>query len=439
MNDTTVSGAAGTRRLAIRAWVYALLEEGELSSPLHRIAEAFLITLIIANVLAVALETIPSIYGRWHDLFTDFEHFSVGAYTVEYVLRLWASIEDPRVSARGPLKGRLAFAARPLMIIDLLAFAPSYLSFILPIDLRVLRIFRLFRLVKLARYSQALPALLGVLYAERSALFASMILLISTVFVAGEVMHIAEGAVQPKSLGTLPDAMYWAITTLTTVGYGDVTPQTELGKLIAGITMVTGLALFALPIGIIANGFVNGLNRRRFAVTWTILKHQPLFQDFDVEALSDVLDCVTADLIREHGQLIVSGEEANAMFVIVSGTAREDRDDAEQLLEHGDIVGAQALKHQAVYTRTVTARTEMRVMAIPHEDLRRLARKYPLLRRRVEAAIALEDAEAAQQTATPEQRIERLEAENTELRKALSELMLDKIVLKRAGDDERVT
>jgi voltage-gated potassium channel len=437
LNDTTAPVAPGTRRSALRAWFYALLEEGELSSPLHRIAEAFLITLIIANVLAVALETIPSVYDRWQVLFTDFEHFSVGCYTVEYVLRLWASMEDPRISARGPIRGRLAFAMRPLMIIDLLAFAPSYLSFILPVDLRVLRIFRLFRLVKLARYSQALPALLGVLYAERSALFASTILLISTVFVAGEVMHIAEGAVQPKTLGTLPDAMYWAITTLTTVGYGDVTPQTEIGKLIAGVTMVIGLALFALPIGIIANGFVNGLNRRRFAVTWTILKHQPLFVDFDVEALSDILECVTADVIREHGQLIVAGESANAMFLIVSGSAREDRDDTELLLEHGDVVGAQALKHQATYRRTVTARSEMRVMAIPHEDLRRLARKFPLLRRRVEAIVALEDSKAAEQV-TPERRVEQLETENADLRKALSDLMLGKVELKRTKDGEPI-
>jgi voltage-gated potassium channel len=258
--------------------------------------------------------------------------------------------------------------------------------------------------------------------------------LISTVFVTGEVMHIAEGAVQPKLLGTLPDAMYWAITTLTTVGYGDITPQTPLGKLIAGVTMILGLALFALPIGIIANGFVSGLNRRRFAVTWTILKHQPLFEGFDVEALSDILESVTADVVREHGQLIVAGESANAMFLIVSGIAREDREDAEKILEHGDIVGVQALKHQSTYTRTVTARTEMRIMALPHEDLRRLARKYPLLRRRVEAAIALEDSESAA-LPTPERRVEELETENAELRKALSEFVLGKVVLKRAADD----
>jgi voltage-gated potassium channel len=435
LNDTTAPPSPGSRRSLLRAWIYALLEEGELSSALHRIAEAFLITLIVANVAAVALETIPSVYARWHGVFSGFEKFSVGAYTVEYLLRIWASMEDPRVAARGPVQGRIAFAIRPLMIIDFLAFAPSYLSFIFPIDLRVLRIFRLFRLVKLARYSQALPALLGVLYAERSALFASAILLISTMFVAGEVMHITEGMVQPKTLGTLPDAMYWAITTLTTVGYGDITPITPLGKFVAGVTMVLGLALFALPIGIIANGFVHGLNKRRFAVTWTILKHQPLFAEFDVEALSDVLECVTADVVREHGQIIIAGENANALFIIVSGTAREDRADAEFILENGDIVGPQALKHQATYRQTVTARSEMRVMAIGHEDLRRLARKYPLLRQRLETAIALEDAETAQKP-DPELRLVELEKENAELRNALSELMLGKIVLKRAKDDE---
>jgi voltage-gated potassium channel len=434
LNETTTPGS---RRSAARAWVYALLEEGELHSVLSRLAEAVLITLIVANVAAVALETIPAIYARWHEAFAVFETISVGAYTVEYVARVWCSMEDPRVAARGPVHGRIAFALRPLMIIDFLAFAPSYLSFIFPIDLRVLRIFRLFRLVKLARYSQALPALLGVLYAERSALFASTILLISTVFVAGEVMHITEGTVQPKTLGTLPDAMYWAITTLTTVGYGDITPQTPLGKFVAGVTMVVGLALFALPIGIIANGFVNGLNRRRFAVTWSILKHQPLFEGFDVEALSDILECVTADVVREHGQLIVAGESANAMLLIVTGNAREDLDDKARVLGGGDIVGPEALRHQATYKRTVTARSDVRVMALGHEDLRRLARKYPLLRQRVEAAIATED-DALAQKSDPESRLAELEAENAELRKTLSDLMLDKFVLSRAKDDQRV-
>lgn len=419
-------------RSTARAWVFALLEEGELTSLWSRIAETVLIGLILANVAAVALETIPSIDKHWHKLLGHFERLSVIAYTLEYAARMWCSIEDPRVAARGPIRGRLAFALRPLMIVDFLAFAPSYLRFIFPIDLRVLRIFRLFRLVKLARYSQALPALLGVLYAERSALFASTILLISTMFISGEVMHMAEGAVQPNVLGTLPDALYWAITTLTTVGYGDVTPHTPVGKLIAGVTMVIGLALFALPIGIIANGFISGLNRRRFAITWSILKNQPLLADLEVEALSDVLECATADVVREHGQITVAGEEATGLYLIVSGAARHEHLDDPHTIHAGDVVGAVALRHHATYAYTVTARSETRVIGVPREDLRRLARKHPLLRQRLDR---LMEEEIASNPAAieAEGRIQALEAENATLRRALSDILLERMEAQRTA------
>ncbi len=435
MPGTSGTPTATTRSRA-RAWVFALLEEGELSSVLGRIAQTLLIALIIANVVAVALETIPSFYARWHDFFAAFEKISIGAYTVEYVLRLWSSMEDPRIAARGPVQGRVSFALRPLMIVDFLAFAPSYLSLVLPVDLRVLRIFRLFRLVKLARYSRALPALLGVLYAERSALFASGILLVSTVCVSAEVMHLAEGKAQPKALGTLPDAMYWAITTLTTVGYGDVVPITPLGKFIAGLTMVIGLLLFALPIGIIANGFVSGLNRRRFAITWSILKHQPMFEGLDADALNDVLNSMRADIVREHGQLTAAGDNASAVFFIVSGTARGDGGDTDEILKAGDIVGPEALHHQAAYMRTITARSEVRLLALASDDARRLARKVPLLRERIEGAIKRQN-EIGADAPGPERRIEELETENLRLKSALADLMLDKLVLPQAKDPDR--
>src|SRR5207248_1942066 len=151
--------------------------------------------------------------------FRTFELISIAAYTVEYVARLWSSLEDPRIAARGPVRGRLTFALRPLMIVDFLAFAPSYLAFLLPVDLRMLRIFRLLRLVKLARYSHALPALRGGLYGQRSALFASFILTLCAMCASGELMCTAEGKVQRSVLGSMTDAMYWAITTLATVGY----------------------------------------------------------------------------------------------------------------------------------------------------------------------------------------------------------------------------
>jgi voltage-gated potassium channel len=371
-----------------RQSAYAVLEEGQLDGLGSRLIEAALIVLIVANVLAVALETVPAINQHYRSFFHDFEYFSIAAYTIEYVTRVWSSIEDPRVAARGPFRGRLAFVLRPLMIVDFLAFAPSYLVFVLPIDLRLLRIFRLLRLVKLARYSQALPALLGVLYAERSALFASFILTVSVMCVSAALMQITEGAVQPKSFGTMPDAMYWAITTLTTVGYGDLVPITPIGKLIAGVTMVTGLLLFALPIGILANGFVSDLHRRQFAITWSMMKRQPLFIGMDVEAVTEVLGALSAKLVREHTQIVVVGETANTLYLIVSGQAHLESKMESYDLEPGDVFGQESLQVGSVFEGTVTARSELRLLLLSGDDLRRLGRKYPLLARRLESKVA---------------------------------------------------
>ncbi len=371
-----------------RQSTYAVLEEGQLEGVGSRIVEGALILLIIANVLAVAFETVPGIYQHFRGYFHAFELFSIGAYTIEYVARVWSSMEDPRVAARGPLRGRLAFALRPLMIVDFLAFAPSYLAFVFPVDLRLLRIFRLLRLVKLARYSQALPALLGVLYAERSALFASFILTLCVMCVSAELMHIAEGAAQPTQFGNMPDAMYWAITTLTTTGYGDKVPITPIGKLIAGVTMVTGLLLLALPIGILANGFVNDLHRRQFAITWSMMKRQPLLVGLDVETVTEILGALSAKLVREHAQVIQTGQSANTLYLIVSGHALLEGKSEIYDLEPGDIFGQEALQVGSDFESTVTARSELRLMLLAGDDLRRLARKYPALAQRLENKVA---------------------------------------------------
>jgi len=413
--------------VSVRQWAYNLLEEGQLETWLGRVIESFLITLIIANVVAVALETIPSVNVRFHTLFAVFEQFSLVAYTLEYVIRVWASPEDPRIGARGPVRGRITYVLRPLMIIDFLAFAPSYLGIFFGIDLRVLRIFRLFRLLKLARYSQALQALIGVLAAERSSLFASLILLLATVCLEGELMHIVEGGVQPDKLGTMPNAMYWAITTLTTVGYGDITPVTPLGKLIAGATMITGLALFALPVGIIANGFVTGLSRRRFAINWNMLRRQPLLAGFDMDSLSNVMEVAMAVMMREHAHVIVAGKDATDFYLVVSGEARSESTHGERHIGPGDMIGPEALLLSAEYQSTVTATSDMRLIVLPGDELRRLARKYPVLAERIGHA---PDGGTGQAIAAndPMVRVKELEEENAQLRRALSDLVVKKLM-----------
>lgn len=414
--------------VSLRQWIHTLLEEGQLESLIGRLMEGFLVLLIIANVIAVALETIPFIDIRYHGFFVSFEQLSLVIYSAEYIVRLWSCVEDPRVAAKGAVRGRILFALQPLMVVDFLAFAPSILGFFFGIDLRVLRIFRLFRLLKLARYSQALQALLGVFFSERSALLASTILLLAVTCLAGEVMHLAEGSVQPKTLGTMPGAMYWALTTLTTLGYGDITPQTALGKFIAGVTMVAGVALFALPVGIIANGFVTGLSRRRFAITWTMLRRQPLFRGFDIDSLTDVLEAPTASVIREHAQVTVAGRDANEFYLIVSGHARAELSEEDHELGPGDVFGEEALQHCQKYRATVTAETDMRIMAFHGDELRRLCRKYPVLRQRIEGLNR--NATEPFHDVGPAKRVIELESDNRRLESAVARLTLDNLRLR---------
>jgi voltage-gated potassium channel len=188
---------------------------------------------------------------------------------------------------------------------------------------------------------------------------------------------------------------------------------------------VTGLALFALPVGIIANGFVTGLSRRRFAITWTMLRRQPLFAGFDIDALTEMLETPSAAVIREHAHVTVAGREANEFYLIVSGSARGESGDAEIELGAGDTIGAEALEHSSLYRRTVTAETEMRVIAFPGDELRRLCRKYPVLRERIRST-AMRENMADSDTCIAE-RIKELEAENARLRTALANLAMAKL------------
>ena len=196
-------------------------------------------------------------------------------------------------------------------------------------------------------------------------------------------MHLIEGALQPKSFGTLPDSMYWAIATLSTVGYGDEVPLTLFGKLVAGITMVLGLVLFAMPIGIVAKGFVDGLNRREFNITWSMVKRQPLFEGLNVDAVGQIVDLVGARMVQDHSRITVAGQYAEKLYLIISGRARAEDETGTWDLEAGDVIGEEALLDEGRYGKTVMARTEMRLMVLLCEDLRRMVRKFPLLEQRL--------------------------------------------------------
>jgi voltage-gated potassium channel len=247
-----------------RAWLHHMLERSDPGSGIARwvdIALITLIALIALNVLAVTLETVEPLYARYAVWFDGFDRFSVVVFTLEYIGRLWACVEHPRYQDRW--RRRLRYALTPMALIDLLAILPFYLGLFFDADLRFLRALRLLRVFKLTRYSTALTLLLDVLQEEASTLFAGFFILFILLILAASGAYLVEHQVQPDVFGSVPQAMWWALVTLTTVGYGDVTPITAGGRVFGDIVTIIGVGMAALPAGILASGLADHLHRRR--------------------------------------------------------------------------------------------------------------------------------------------------------------------------------
>lgn len=246
---------------ALRRRLYELLEKPSRADRLSFALEIALITLILTSVVAVALETVPGIYAAYHREFRLFDLLVTLAFTLEYGARVWAAPE----AAPGlpPWRARLRYLVSPMALVDLVAILPFYLTLVLPLDYQLLRVLRLLRIYKLMRYSPAMSVLVGVIREEAPTLLAAFSILSILLVFAAAGAHVVEHEAQPEAFGSVPAAMWWALVTLTTVGYGDVTPITPLGRVFGGAITILGVGMAALPAGIIASGLADHLHRRR--------------------------------------------------------------------------------------------------------------------------------------------------------------------------------
>lgn len=241
-----------------------ILEPESKSDFLSRGFNIFIIALIILNVFAVALETIQDVSEMYSGPFKAFEWFSVAIFSIEYVLRVWTCTLNPEYSS--PVRGRIRYIFTPAAIIDLMVVVPFYLPIFFNLDLRflrVLRLFRLFALFKMARYSKSLYLFKSVLRDTKQELFIVLAVTMGMLVFASGVIYFIENKAQPEAFSSIPASMWWAVSTMTTVGYGDVYPITTLGKFFGGFISILGLGTFGLPVGIIAYGFIEELQKQK--------------------------------------------------------------------------------------------------------------------------------------------------------------------------------
>ncbi len=248
--------------LPSRKRVFEILDVGRANDKTSRISDIVLISLVSLNVLAVILESLPALAKAYGTFFLVFEIFSVAVFTVEYLFRLWSAAEEPG-QGRYPVMARIRFMLTPMAVIDLIAILPFYLGFFVDIDLRFMRVLRLLRVFKLTRYSASMTLLLQVLKEEARSIGAAFFVLFMLIIMAASLTFLVEHEAQPDAFGSIPEAMWWAIITMTTVGYGDVTPVTALGKIFGAVISIISVGMVALPAGLLASGFTEALRRRR--------------------------------------------------------------------------------------------------------------------------------------------------------------------------------
>ena len=253
------------RWLQVRQRTADILFSRQKDEPWTQFVDVALILLITLNVTAVILESVREIRQVWGPYLHLFEGFSISVFSLEYVLRLWSAVDDPwQARFRPPVLGRLRFARTTMAIIDLLAILPFYFGLFLQVDLRFLRVLRLLRIFKLTRYSGSMTLLFQVLREEARTVGAAMFVLLLLLVIAASLAFIVEGDSHPTdAFASIPAAMYWAVITMTTVGYGDVVPATAFGKVLTVVIAVISVGMVALPAGILASGFTSAVQRRR--------------------------------------------------------------------------------------------------------------------------------------------------------------------------------
>lgn len=390
----TVPGKIAHNDPNLRDRLYELLEHDHLP---HSVGSRFvrlIVTIIVIDVMAMILASVPEYDARFGALFTLVEITTLLVFALEYAARFW-SIVGHSLRDMSPSRARLEYVFSSLGIIDLLAFLPAAVALFAG-DRITLVVVGMLPFLKLVRYSPALRSLLAALHAERRTLFGCLVILAGAVLLFASLLYAIEHNVQPDKFGTVPQAMWWAIVTLGTVGYGDVVPVTPLGKAVSVFAIIGGFMMIALPVAIIATAFADEVRRRDFVVTWGMLARVPLFSHLGAVEIADIMRLLRAQTIEAGEVLVRRGDPATSMYFITAGEVEIELPTQRVRLEEGAFFGEIALLRRADRSGTVTATRKTKLLALDAQDFHALLARVPAL------AAHLEETAKARLADTPD-------------------------------------
>jgi voltage-gated potassium channel len=260
--------------------IYRIIVKGSHGHRSYMIFDLAIMILIVLNVVAIIIESVPEYEAEIGELLYAFEVFSVVVFSIEYLLRIY--ISDMTHPSGSRLKSAGKFIVSAYGIIDLLAILPFYLPFVVAFDLRFLRILRLLRflrVLKITRYNKSLNLIVSVVKEKKTELMMTGFLSLLVLILASFLMYYIEGETQPENFPNILASFWWAIATLTTVGYGDIVPVTGAGRFIGGIIAVLGIGIVALPTGLLSAGFRDRVEKKRKDLHECPHCHKPLYDE----------------------------------------------------------------------------------------------------------------------------------------------------------------